>query len=56
MRVMSLIGKRVSVNKIKNGYFVGSFKGTVIDEKSGKVKVQHYQGNYWRSINNVKEI
>ena len=49
------IGDLVSVNKIKNGYYVGGFKGKVldIDEKRGRAKVKHYKGNYWYSLKNI---
>ena len=50
-----MIGKIVNVDKIKNGYWVGSFKGEVlgVNETTKKVKVRHYMGNYWYSIKNV---
>lgn len=50
-------GNRVSVTKLRNGYFVGSMKGTVLEvnEITQKVKVETWQnGKRWYSMHNVK--
>jgi hypothetical protein len=46
-----IIGKKVIVNKLKNGYFTG----VVLDVKEDKVKVESWEnGKRWYSRNNVK--
>jgi dissimilatory sulfite reductase (desulfoviridin) alpha/beta subunit len=49
------IGESVTVDKIKNGYWVGYRTGIITDVKSDKVRVRtRNNGNRWYSKNNVK--
>jgi hypothetical protein len=50
------IGDKVSVDKIRNGYWVGFFKGTILNLKEGKVQVDDGVSKRWYSINNVRKV
>lgn len=49
-------GTKVSVSKIKNGYFVGYFIATVLDIKENRVLVNGRNGKRWYSANNVTQL
>ena len=49
------IGDKVIVDKIKNGYWVGYYKGIVTEIKNDKIKVKTpNNGNRWYSVKNIK--
>jgi hypothetical protein len=50
------IGDRVSVDKIRNGYWVGFFKGTILNLKEGKAQIDNGISKRWYSINNVRKV
>ena len=50
------IGDRVSVDKLRNGYWVGFFKGTILNLKEDRVQVDNGISKRWYSIHNIKVI
>jgi len=54
MSDQDFIGRKAVVKIHKNGYYAGSYEGTVLNVKEHKIQVQTWKkGKRWYSKNNV---